>query len=75
MMVCLFVMCATIGCSFQYRHGGADGAYCTGDGEINGRVAVPFAMMVAMAGLCGVFMTPVSSPVNTLVLGPGNYRL
>lgn len=33
----------------------------------------PFAMMVAMAA-SAAFMTPVSSPVNTLVLGPGNYR-
>ena len=33
----------------------------------------PFAMMVAMAASVA-FMTPVSSPVNTLVLGPGNYR-
>ncbi len=32
----------------------------------------PFAMMVAMAA-SAAFMTPVSSPVNTLVLGPGNY--
>ena len=29
--------------------------------------------MVAMAA-SAAFMTPVSSPVNTLVLGPGNYR-
>ena len=33
----------------------------------------PFAMMVAMAA-SAAFMTPVSSPVNTLVLGPGNYK-
>ncbi len=32
----------------------------------------PFAMMVAMAA-SAAFMTPVSSPVNTLVLGPGKY--
>lgn len=32
----------------------------------------PFAMAVAMAA-SAAFMTPVSSPVNTLVLGPGNY--
>ena len=29
-------------------------------------------MMVAMAA-SAAFMTPVSSPVNTLVLGPGKY--
>ncbi|MGQ2908795.1 MAG: SLC13 family permease [Aliihoeflea sp.] len=33
----------------------------------------PFAMIVALAA-SAAFMTPVSSPVNTLVLGPGNYR-
>ncbi|WP_035615562.1 SLC13 family permease [Haloferula sp. BvORR071] len=33
----------------------------------------PFAMTVALAASCA-FMTPVSSPVNTLVMGPGNYR-
>lgn len=33
----------------------------------------PFAMTVALAASCA-FMTPVSSPVNTLVVGPGNYR-
>ncbi|MBM7059996.1 SLC13 family permease [Pseudomonas sp. UL073] len=33
----------------------------------------PFAMIVALAA-SSAFMTPVSSPVNTLVLGPGQYR-
>lgn len=33
----------------------------------------PFAMIVALAA-SSAFMTPVSSPVNTLVLGPGNYQ-
>ncbi|CAM5219782.1 sulfate ABC transporter permease subunit CysT [Alishewanella longhuensis] len=32
----------------------------------------PFAMMVAL-GASAAFMTPVASPVNTLVLGPGQY--
>ena len=32
----------------------------------------PFAMIVALAS-SAAFMTPISSPVNTLVLGPGNY--
>jgi di/tricarboxylate transporter len=34
---------------------------------------LPFAMIVAVAASTA-FMTPVSSPVNTLVVGPGNYR-
>lgn len=33
----------------------------------------PFAMAVALAA-SAAFMTPVSSPVNMLVVGPGNYR-
>ena len=32
----------------------------------------PFAMIVALAA-SAAFMTPVSSPVNTLVVGPGQY--
>jgi di/tricarboxylate transporter len=32
----------------------------------------PFAMIVALAASVA-FRTPVSSPVNTLVVGPGNY--
>lgn len=34
---------------------------------------LPFALTVALAA-SAAFMTPVSSPVNTLVLGPGRYR-
>ena len=33
----------------------------------------PFAMIVALAASTA-FMTPVSSPVNTLVVGPGQLR-
>jgi di/tricarboxylate transporter len=38
-----------------------------------GTSPLPFAMTVAVAA-SAAFMTPVSSPVNTLVLGPGQYR-
>lgn len=41
--------------------------------ETLGASPYPFAMTVALAASCA-FMTPVSSPVNTLVMGPGNYR-
>ncbi len=34
---------------------------------------IPFAMIVAVAA-SAAFMTPVSSPVNTMVLGPGGYK-
>ena len=33
----------------------------------------PFAMIVALAASTA-FMTPISSPVNTLVVGPGQYK-
>jgi len=38
-----------------------------------GASPLPFAMTVALAASTA-FMTPVSSPVNTLVMGPGHYR-
>jgi len=37
-----------------------------------GLAPMPFAMTVALAA-SAAFMTPVSSPVNTLVVGPGGY--
>lgn len=44
-----------------------------GIAEEMGASPYPFAMTVALAA-SSAFMTPVSSPVNTLVVGPGNYR-
>jgi len=44
-----------------------------GVAESMGASPYPFAMTVAIASSCA-FLTPVSSPVNTLVVGPGNYR-
>ncbi len=41
--------------------------------EALGAAPAPFAMTVALAASAAV-MTPISSPVNTLVLGPGQYR-
>ncbi|GAA5032499.1 SLC13 family permease [Microbacterium fluvii] len=38
-----------------------------------GASPLPFAMIIALAASCA-FMTPVSSPVNTLVVEPGRYR-
>jgi di/tricarboxylate transporter len=37
-----------------------------------GALPYPFAMVVALAASTA-FMTPISSPVNTLVVAPGNY--
>jgi len=74
MCVCLFVMCAVIGLFISN----------TATAVLMAPVALaaarsmdvspyPFAMIVAMAA-SAAFMTPVSSPVNTLVLGPGKYH-
>jgi di/tricarboxylate transporter len=41
--------------------------------EMQGASPLPFALTVALAA-SAAFMTPVSSPVNSLVLGPGGYR-
>lgn len=38
-----------------------------------GASPLPFAMIVALAA-SSAFMTPISSPVNTLVVEPGRYR-
>ena len=38
-----------------------------------GMYPVPFAIVVAIAA-SATFMTPVSSPVNTMVVGPGGYK-
>jgi di/tricarboxylate transporter len=36
-------------------------------------LADPFAMIIALAASTA-FMTPISSPVNTLAVGPGQYQ-
>ena len=74
MMVCLFVMCATIGLFISNTATAVLMApIALAMAKSMGVSPYPFAMVVAMAA-SAAFMTPVSSPVNTLVLGPGNYR-
>ncbi|MFS0826902.1 SLC13 family permease [Pseudomonas phoenicis] len=74
MLACLFVLTAVIGLFISN----------TATAVLMAPVAIsmaselglspyPFAMTVALAA-SAAFMTPVSSPVNTLVLGPGQYR-
>ncbi|MGK9172107.1 SLC13 family permease [Yokenella regensburgei] len=74
MLFCLFAMCSAIGLFISN----------TATAVLMAPIALataksmavspyPFAMVVAMAA-SAAFMTPVSSPVNTLVLGPGHYR-
>lgn len=74
MLICLFVMCATIGLFISNTATAVLMApIALAAAKSMGVSPYPFAMMVAMAA-SAAFMTPVSSPVNTLVLGPGNYR-
>ena len=73
MMVCLFVMCATIGLFISNTATAVLMApIALAMAKSMGVSPYPFAMVIAMAA-SAAFMTPVSSPVNTLVLGPGNY--
>ncbi|WP_312042469.1 SLC13 family permease [Erwinia sp.] len=74
MLTCLFILCATIGLFISNTATavlmapvGVAAAHQMGVSPY------PFAMIVAVAA-SSAFMTPVSSPVNTLVLGPGGYR-
>ncbi len=74
MLLSLFILCAVIGLFISN----------TATAVLMAPIAVaaahemsvspyPFAMIVAIAA-SSAFMTPVSSPVNTLVLGPGGYK-
>ncbi|MEB4674854.1 SLC13 family permease [Enterobacteriaceae bacterium G50] len=73
MLGCLFVMCATIGLFISNTATAVLMApIALATAKTMGVSPYPFAMVVAMAA-SAAFMTPVSSPVNTLVLGPGKY--
>ncbi|KGA61785.1 dctM-like transporters family protein [Yersinia pseudotuberculosis] len=74
MLLCLFALCATIGLFISN----------TATAVLMAPIAIataremalspyPFAMIIGIAA-SAAFMTPVSSPVNTLVLGPGGYK-
>ncbi|MEY0930073.1 SLC13 family permease [Providencia rettgeri] len=74
MLLCLFILCATIGLFISN----------TATAVLMAPIAIaaarqmdvsplPFAMIVGIAA-SAAFMTPVSSPVTTLVLGPGGYK-
>ncbi|WP_340615898.1 SLC13 family permease [Xenorhabdus entomophaga] len=74
MLMCLFVLCAVIGLFISN----------TATAVLMAPIAIaaanemsvsplPFAMIIGVAA-SAAFMTPVSSPVNTLILGPGGYR-
>lgn len=73
MLGCLFVMCAAIGLFISNTATAVLMApIALAAAKSMGVSPYPFAMVVAMAA-SAAFMTPVSSPVNTPVLGPGKY--
>ncbi|MDG5030286.1 SLC13 family permease [Klebsiella quasipneumoniae] len=73
MLGCLFVMCAAIGLFISNTATAVLMVpIALAAAKSMGVSPYPFAMVVAMAA-SAAFMTPVSSPVNTLVLGPGKY--
>ncbi|MEM6160756.1 SLC13 family permease [Erwinia sp. P6884] len=74
MLFCLFGLCALIGLFISNTATavlmapvGVEAA------QQMGVSPYPFVLIIAVAA-SAAFMTPVSSPVNTLVLGPGGYR-
>jgi di/tricarboxylate transporter len=74
MLVCLFALCATIGLFISNTATAVLMApIAIAAAREMGVSPYPFAMIIAIAA-SAAFMTPVSSPVNTLVLGPGNYK-
>ncbi|MEE4407462.1 MULTISPECIES: SLC13 family permease [unclassified Serratia (in: enterobacteria)] len=74
MLVCLFALCATIGLFISNTATAVLMApIAIAAAREMGVSPYPFAMIIAVAA-SAAFMTPVSSPVNTLVLGPGNYK-
>lgn len=73
MLGCLFMMCAAIGLFISNTATAVLMApIALAAAKSMGVSPYPFAMVVAVAA-SAAFMTPVSSPVNTLVLGPGKY--
>ncbi len=74
MLVCLFILCAGIGLFISNT---ATAVLMAPIGiaaaHQMGVSPYPFTMIIAVAA-SAAFMTPVSSPVNTLVMAPGGYR-
>ncbi len=74
MLASLFALCAVIGLFISNTATAVLMApIALGTAHQMGVSPYPFAMTIAIAA-SAAFMTPVSSPVNTLVLGPGNYK-
>ncbi|CAJ0995041.1 SLC13 family permease [Sodalis praecaptivus] len=74
MLLSLFILCAVTGLFISNTATAVLMApIALGAAHQMGVSPYPFAMIVAVAA-SAAFMTPVSSPVNTLVLGPGGYK-
>lgn len=74
LLACLFLLTAVIGLFISNTATAVLMApVAISTAEQLGASPYPFAMIIALAA-SAAFMTPISSPVNTLVLGPGNYR-
>lgn len=74
MLVCLFIFCATTGLFISNTATAVLMVpIAIAAAKQMGVSPLPFAMIVGVAA-SAAFMTPVSSPVNTLVLGPGGYK-
>ncbi|MCY1391409.1 transporter, divalent anion:Na+ symporter (DASS) family [compost metagenome] len=74
MLACLFTVTALIGLFISNTATAVLMApVAVATAQQLGMSPYPFAMIVALAA-SAAFMTPISSPVNTLVLGPGQYR-
>ncbi len=74
MLVSLFILCATIGLFISNTATAVLMApIAVAAAREMGVSPYPFAMITAIAA-SSAFMTPVSSPVNTLVLTPGGYK-
>ncbi|QLF91930.1 SLC13 family permease [Pseudomonas sp. ABC1] len=74
LLACLFVLTAVIGLFISNTATAVLMApVALSTAQQLGTSPYPFAMIVALAA-SAAFMTPISSPVNTLVLGPGQYR-
>lgn len=73
-LACLFVLTAVIGLFVSNTATAVLMApVAISTAQSLGMAPHPFAMIVALAA-SAAFMTPVSSPVNTLVMTPGRYR-
>jgi di/tricarboxylate transporter len=74
MLISLFLLCATIGLFISNTATAVLMApIAIAAAQQMGVSPYPFAMIIAVAA-SAAFMTPVSSPVNTMVLAPGGYK-